>query len=94
VDNGEQTLIPGKVIGRVVPAHKVESLKGVKFLIVDPIDEEKEPLGKPIVVCDAIGANVGEYVFIAQGTEATFPLPEAFNPSDMTIIAIIDEVTS
>jgi len=87
-------MIPGKVIGRVVPNYTLDAFKGVKFLIVQPVNEDKESAGKPVVACDAIGANLGEYVFMAQGTEAVFPLPDKFNPSDMTIVAIIDEVTS
>jgi microcompartment protein CcmK/EutM len=83
-------VIPGQVLGRVVPNQTLDAFKGVKFLLVQPIDEHKKPAGQPFVACDAINANAGEYVFIAQGSEATFPLPDQFNPSDMTIVAIID----
>ncbi len=87
-------MIPGEVIGRVVPSERLEAFRGVKFLLVQPIDENSKPAGAPVVACDAIGANVGERVFMAQGREATVMLPDPFNPADMTIIAIIDEVTS
>ena len=86
-------MIPAQVIGRLVPAKGLDALKGVRFLIVQPVDERKKPSGAPVIVCDAIGANEGEYVFLAQGREATFPLPDKFNPADMTAIALIDEVT-
>ncbi|MBI5095498.1 MAG: EutN/CcmL family microcompartment protein [Candidatus Hydrogenedentes bacterium] len=86
-------MIPGKVIGRLVPAHVLDSLKSVRFLVVQPVNERLQPAGEPIVVCDAIGANTGEYVYIAQGSEATFPLPIRFNPADMTAIAIIDNTS-
>jgi ethanolamine utilization protein EutN len=87
-------MIPGKVIGRLVADQRLDAFRGVRFLLVQPIDERRQPSGKPIVACDAVGANVGEYVFMAQGREATFPLPEPFNPADLTIVAIIDAVTS
>ena len=83
-------MIPGEVIGRVVPSQTLDCFRGVPFLIVQRIDEESNPTNETIIAADAIGANMGEKVFIAQGMEATFPLPEAFNPSDMTIVAIID----
>lgn len=86
-------MIPGRVIGRVVPAQALAAFRGVKFLLVQPMDEGRKDRGAPLVACDAIGANMGEWVFMAQGREATFPLPEKFNPADMTIVAIIDEVT-
>lgn len=86
-------MIPGKVIGRLVASSTLPAFRGVKFLIVQPVDEHKEPSGTPFVACDSVSANVGEYVFLAQGREATFPLPDRFNPADLTIIGIIDEVT-
>ncbi len=86
-------MIPGKVIGRLVASRIVDGLRGVPLLLVQPIDEESAPVGRPVVACDAIGANEGELVYMAQGREATFPLPEPFNPADLTVIAIIDEVT-
>ena len=86
-------MIPGKVIGRLVTSQTLAAFSGVRFLIVQPIDERKGPSGQPLVACDSIGANVGEFVFLAQGREATFPLPDPFNPADMTVIGIIDAVT-
>jgi len=87
-------MIPAKVIGRMVPGQVLDAFRGVKFLVVQPIDEAQGNAGDPFIACDAIGANLGEYVFIAQGREATFPLDVPFNPADSTIVAIIDEVTS
>jgi ethanolamine utilization protein EutN len=86
-------MIPGMVIGRLVASQRLGAFKGVKFLLVQPIDERSEAVGQPVIACDAIGVNVGERVFMAQGREATFPLPDKFNPADLTIVAIVDEVT-
>lgn len=86
-------MIPGKVIGRLVASQALSAFDGVKFLLVQPVDDALAESGKTVVACDAIGANVGEYVFMAQGREATFPLPDTFNPADLTIVAIIDQVT-
>jgi ethanolamine utilization protein EutN len=86
-------MIPGKVIGRLVASQRLDAFKGVKFLLVQPIDERSEAVGQPVIACDAIGVNVGERVFMAQGREATFPLPDKFNPADLTIVAIVDAVT-
>ncbi|NUM55418.1 MAG: EutN/CcmL family microcompartment protein [Candidatus Hydrogenedentes bacterium] len=83
-------MIPGKVIGRLVASQALSAFDGVKFLLVQPIDDTHADSGNPVVACDAIGANVGEFVYMAQGREATFPLPDKFNPADLTIVAIID----
>ncbi len=87
-------MIPARVIGRVVLNQTLPAFQGIRFLLVEPVDENLRVSGNYMVVCDAIGANVGETVFLAQGREATFNLPDPFNPSDMTIIAIIDHVTA
>ena len=85
-------MIPGRVIGRLVASQKLKPFEGVRFLLVQPVDEHQRDAGSAVVACDAIGANVGEHVFMAQGREATFPLPDKFNPADLTIVAIIDEM--
>ena len=85
-------MIPARVVGRLVASSIVPSLAGEKLLLVEPLNEAGNAVGKPFVACDAIGANAGERVFIAQGREATFPLKNSFNPADSTIIAIIDDM--
>lgn len=87
-------MIAAEVIGRVVPSQTLSCFAGVPMLLVQPIDENQQPTGQAFVAADAMGANMGETVFIAQGMEATFPLPESFNPADMTIVAIIDNMTT
>ncbi|MBX7258894.1 MAG: EutN/CcmL family microcompartment protein [Candidatus Hydrogenedentes bacterium] len=87
-------MIPGQVVGRLVATQKLSAFEGVRFLLVQPINERKEPCGQAVVACDSIGANAGEYVYMAQGREATFLLPDKFNPADLTVISIIDEVTA
>ena len=83
----------GRVIGTVVSTQKVPGLDGVKFLIVQPLDENLEPAGDPLVACDAQQSGPGELVTFIGGREASLPLPEPFNPSDATITSIVDEVS-
>ena len=40
----------GKVIGTVVSTRKLEAFRGVKFLILQPLDENLEPLPVPVRV--------------------------------------------
>lgn len=83
----------GKVIGTVIATNKVESLTGVKLLLVQPLDEDGTPKGEPVVACDTQQSGPGETVFFIGGREASLPLPEPFNPSDAAITGIIDSVT-
>ena len=82
----------GKVIGTVVSSKKLEAFRGVKFLIVQPLDENLKPSGEAVVAADSQQAGPGEIVTFIGGREASMPLPEPFNPSDATITSIVDQV--
>ncbi|HSK71042.1 MAG TPA: EutN/CcmL family microcompartment protein [Pyrinomonadaceae bacterium] len=79
-----------KVIGTVVATVKNETLEGRKILIVQNLNENLEPKGKPMVALDAIGAGVGELVFWCRGKEASFPFKRDSTPTDCTIVGIVD----
>ncbi len=83
----------GRVIGTVISTRKVESLDGVKLLIVQPLDENLKDRGEPVVACDTQQAGPGQIVTFIGGREASLPLPDPFNPSDATITSIVDEVS-
>jgi ethanolamine utilization protein EutN len=83
----------GRVIGTVVAAQKYEGLEGVKFLVVQPLDEDRRPKGRPQVAADATAqAGPGELVFMVGSREAAQALPEVFVPVDLAITGIVDEV--
>jgi microcompartment protein CcmK/EutM len=79
-----------RVIGTVVATVKNESLDSRKFLIVQTLDADLKPKGKPQVALDAVGAGVGELVFWCRGKEASFPFKREDTPTDCTIIGIVD----
>jgi ethanolamine utilization protein EutN len=79
-----------RVIGTVVSTVKNETLEGRKFLIVQTLDADLKPKGKPTVALDAIGAGVGELVFWCRGKEASFPFKQDNTPTDCTIVGIVD----
>jgi ethanolamine utilization protein EutN len=82
----------GRVTGKVVATRKLDSIANLKMLIVQPLDQDKRPMGKEIVAIDTVQAGQGDTVFFVTGREASFPLPEAFNPVDATIIGIVDSI--
>jgi microcompartment protein CcmK/EutM len=79
-----------KVIGDVVSTRKDEQLQGIKLLIVQPLTPERQPVGRPLVAVDAVGAGVGEEVFFVRGKEASFPFYPAEPPVDAGIVGIVD----
>lgn len=82
-----------KVIGTVVATQKDESLKGVKLLVVQPVDSKGRECGSPLVASDTIGAGSGELVFCARSKDGAMPLPNPNAPSDAGIIGIVDYVS-
>lgn len=80
----------GIVVGTVVVTRKVESLEGIKLLLVQPVDDTLKPTGEPVVACDPLQSGPGDHVLFETGREAAIVLPNWFNPSDATITAIVD----
>jgi ethanolamine utilization protein EutN len=83
----------GRVIGNVVCSQKVDSWEGVKLLLVQPLNESLEEVGDPLIACDTVQAGPDDIVFYEGGREAALGLKNWFNPSDATIMGIVDSVT-
>ena len=84
-----------RVVGTVVATTRYEGLDGIKFLVVQPLDESgTKPEGRPQVAADATAqAGPGELVFIVGSREAAQALPEVNVPVDLAVTGIVDEVT-
>lgn len=80
-----------KVIGKVVCIHKDENLKGLKIMIVQPLDNHLVAKGVPHIAIDTIGqAGQGDLVYLAKSKESSLPLGKSLVPSDAGIMGIID----
>ncbi|HRS53366.1 MAG TPA: EutN/CcmL family microcompartment protein [Bacteroidales bacterium] len=82
----------GKVIGRVVSTIKVDSFEGVKLMLLQPLDENLEKIGDPIVVFNTVQAGIGDIVYYETSKEAGRVLETTLNPCDAAIMGIIDEL--
>jgi len=79
-----------RVIGTVVATVKNESLQGRTLLVIQTLNKDLEPAGKPMVAVDSVGAGIGELVFWCRGREASFPFVREDTPTDCTIVGIVD----
>ena len=79
-----------RVIGDVVMSRKDENLVGITLLLVQPLTAEHQPVGRPLVAVDPLGAGVGEEVFFVRGKEASFPFHPRQPPVDAGIVGIVD----
>lgn len=83
-------MILGRVYGSVVSTHKLESLIGSKFMLVQCI-ENNQLVDKFLVAIDGVGAGIGEDVIIAQGSSARMGMKDPNAPVDALIVGILDE---
>ncbi|MBM7618782.1 microcompartment protein CcmK/EutM [Bacillus tianshenii] len=80
-----------KVIGNMICTHKDDNLRGLKLLIVQPVDDQLQNKGKPLVAIDTIGqSGEGDLVYLAKSRESSLPLNKDLVPSDAGILGIID----
>jgi len=81
-----------RVVGTVVSEVKDPQLKGIKLLLIRPVDPHGQFTGTAMIALDAIGAGAGETVFYVTGKEASFAFLPAHVPADVSIVAIVDQV--
>jgi len=81
-----------QVRGTVVSTHKAPSMRGIKLLLVQYIDESGQLLPQYEVAGDLIGAGVSEWVLVSRGSAARIEVGQEAKPLDATIVGIIDTV--
>lgn len=94
-------MILARVIGNVWSTRKEESLRGLKFLVVQPVTLTYDVNGVPkltefgnsLIAADQIGAGEDEIVMVASGSSARQGLANNKIPVDATIVGIIDKET-
>jgi ethanolamine utilization protein EutN len=82
----------GKVIGTVWSTKKTPDLEGVRFLVVHPLDLDKEPTKNVVVVDDRLGAGVGEVVMCAYGKAARSAVGDQEMAIEAAVVGIVDRV--
>lgn len=63
----------GRVVGEVWITKKVADLAGKRLLVIEALDERREPGAPkvtPVVAADPLGAGIGEHVVVAFGKAA------------------------
>lgn len=82
-----------RVKGSVVSTNKAEKMKGLKLLLVKPIDLETfEEKGSVFVAIDTVDAGVGEIVMTVGGSSSRLTSVTEAKPCDQSIIAVIDSI--
>lgn len=82
-----------RVCGTIVSTQKEPSLQGVKFLLLQFVDEQGDPLPEFEVAADSVGAGVDEWVLVSRGSAARQNPGWEKRPLDALVIGIIDTVS-
>jgi len=82
----------GKIIGRVVSTQKVESLEGLKLVLVQPLNEKPEVAGDALVAVDTLQADIGQIVYYETSKEASRIIEKEMNPCDAAVMGIVDDI--
>jgi microcompartment protein CcmK/EutM len=81
-----------RVLGTVVATKAVEGLKGVKMVVIQPLNHELQPVGGWLAACDVTQSGRGELVYFAKSREAAQALHNTNVAVDATVVAIVDAV--
>jgi len=87
-------LLIAKVIGDVEAGRSPAALEGRKLLLIQPLDAQEQPGGKPVLAGDVIGAGIGAHVFYVRGEVTSLPFSQDSMPVDAGIVGIIDYFNS
>lgn len=82
-------MIAAKVIDNIWSTRKAESLRGLKFMLVEVLGGIDA--GRFLIAADTIGAGIGERVLVCTGSSARKMLDRDDVPIDAAIVGIIDE---
>ena len=53
----------GRIEGKVWATIKDDKLRGIRLVILEPIDEELQATGSPVIAVDTLGAREGDIVY-------------------------------
>ena len=86
-------MLLGKVVGTVVATQKVDTLEGLKLLLVRGLEDNMQSTSQLVVCADTVGAGIGEVVLFCQGSAARQTPWTTNRPVDGVIMAIVDQLS-
>lgn len=86
-------MLIGRVIGDVIATQKAPSHKGMKILVVQPLNLDGSDRGEAVLAVDAVDAGVGERVLLStEGFSAMTSVGRPNSPIDTAVIGVIDAI--
>jgi ethanolamine utilization protein EutN len=82
----------GRVRGAAICTLKYPDLKGMKLLVVEPLNKHLKPIGPLQVAIDVVEAGPGDLCMMARSREAALACDPWFVPVDLALVGIVDEL--
>lgn len=82
----------GKVVGTVVASRKASALKGIRLMVVQPINHDGTDRGNVLVAADSVNAGPGDVVHLVGSREASLAFADSFIAIDAAIVGIVDSI--
>ena len=83
----------GRVRGTAICTIKYPDLKGMKLLVVQPLNRHMKDAGPMQVAVDVVQAGPGDLCVMVRSREAALALREhKFVPVDLALVGIVDEL--
>ncbi|GGC75238.1 EutN/CcmL family microcompartment protein [Enterococcus sp. DIV0242_7C1] len=82
-------MVTATLMDNIWATRKSEKLNGLKLMLAQVTGGSRD--GERMVVCDVIGAGIGDRVIIATGSAARRMLEDDLIPIDAAVVGIIDE---
>ena len=87
-----------RVTGTIWATRKHEEAEGATLQLIQPLDDDLNPLGRAVVAADTVGAGPGELVFYTTAYEAVIPFDTrrggkglgTLVPLDAAIVGIVE----
>ena len=82
----------GKVVGTLWATKKTTNIESLRFLIIHPVNLNKEPGTDIVVAADVLGAGIGEFVMVAFGKAARLAVGNDNCSIEAAVTGIIDRI--
>jgi len=86
-------MILGKIEGTVVSTIKLDTYRGYKIQIVQPVSPDGSPRGSSALAIDTVQAGVGDTVLVIdEGNSARVIINDKMAPVRCVVVGIVDQV--
>lgn len=82
----------GKVVGTLWSTKKAANIQSLRFLVIHPLNLNKQPNTDIVVAADVLGAGIGEYVMVAYGRAARLAVGDENCSIEAAVTGIIDHI--